>query len=102
VERNLEERGVTPIAEKIRDFILREYLPGESPALLLDDTPLRATGILDSLATLGLISFLQKEYEIRVFAHETDEDNFDRIADIVALVERKRAEHRQTARPSPR
>jgi acyl carrier protein len=83
---------VTTIADTIRNFIVREYLPGESPALLLDDMPLHSTGILDSLATLGLISFLQKEYQIRVYAYETDVDNFDRIEDIVAFVERKRAE----------
>lgn len=82
---------MTPIADAVRQFILREYLPGESPSLLHDDTPLRSTGILDSLATLGLISFLQREYEIRVLAYETDVDNFDRIEDIVAFVERKRA-----------
>lgn len=79
------------IADTIRQFILTRYLPGESPANLRDDTPLRSSGILDSLATLGLISFLEQEYNIEVEAHETDVDNFDRIQDIAAFVERKRA-----------
>jgi acyl carrier protein len=82
---------VTPVADTVRQFIIRKYLPGESPANLLNDTPLRSTGILDSLATLGLISFLEQEYAITVDAHETDVDNFDRIQDIAAFVERKRA-----------
>jgi acyl carrier protein len=83
---------VTQIADTIRNFILTKYLPGESPANLRDDTPLRSSGILDSLATIGLISFLEQEYHIEVEAHETDVDNFDRIQDIAAFVERKRAQ----------
>jgi acyl carrier protein len=79
------------IADTIRQFILTRYLPGESEDNLRDDTPLRSSGILDSLATLGLISFLEQEYGIEVEAHETDVDNFDRIEDIAAFVERKRA-----------
>lgn len=75
----------------IRDFILTKYLPGESPDNLRADIPLRTSGILDSLATLGLISFIEEEFDIEVEAHETDIDNFDRLGDIVAFVERKRA-----------
>jgi acyl carrier protein len=58
---------------------------------LRDDIPLRTGGILDSLATLSLISFLEEEFDIEVEAHETDIDNFDRLGDIAAFVERKRA-----------
>lgn len=82
---------MSQIADTIRTFILTRYLPGESPANLTDDTPLRSSGILDSLSTLSLISFLEEEYKIEVEAHETDVDNFDRIRDIAAFVERKRA-----------
>ena len=87
---------MTQIADRIRDFILTKYLPGESPANLRDDTPLRSSGVLDSLATIGLISFLEQEYQIEVEAHETDIDNFDRIEDIAAFVERKRAQNGAT------
>jgi acyl carrier protein len=79
------------VADTIRDFILTKYLPGESPQNLRDDTPLRTSGVLDSLATLSLISFIEQEFGIEVEAHETDIDNFDRIADMVAFIERKRA-----------
>ena len=77
------------IADTIRSFILTKYLPGESPENLRNDTPLRTSGILDSLATLALISFIEKEFGIEVEAHETDIDNFDRIQDIAAFVSRK-------------
>lgn len=78
-------------ANAIRQFILTRYLPGETADNLRDDTPLRSSGILDSLATLSLISFLEEQFKIQIEAHETDIDNFDRIEDIAALVERKQA-----------
>ena len=79
------------ITEAIRDFIISKYLPGESPENLPDDMPLRSSGVLDSLATLSLIAFIEERYQIEVQAHETDIYNFDRIQDIVAFIERKRA-----------
>jgi acyl carrier protein len=81
----------TSTADTIRQFILSRYLPGESAENLRDDTPLRSSGILDSLATLSLISFLEEQFHIEVEAHETDIDNFDRIGDIAAFVEQKQA-----------
>jgi acyl carrier protein len=77
--------------EKLRAFILAEFLPGESPANLRDDTPLRTSGILDSLATLRVVSFVEEQFGIEVEAHEAGVENFDRIADISAFIDRKRA-----------
>jgi acyl carrier protein len=78
------------VKDTIREFILKTYLPGESAANLRDDTPLRTSGILDSLATLGLVSFVEKQFGVELEAHETGTDTFDRIEDIASLVERKR------------
>jgi acyl carrier protein len=80
---------MTDIKERIRAYILQNFLQGESPANLRDDTPLRTTGILDSLATLSLVSFVEKEFGIELTAYETGIDTFDRIEDIAALVARK-------------
>jgi len=79
------------VKETVRQFVLTNYLPGESPANLKDDTPLRTSGILDSLATLRLVGFIEEEYGIELDAYETADDNFDRIEDIAALIERKRS-----------
>jgi acyl carrier protein len=78
------------VKDTIRDYILREYLPGESAANLGDDTPLRTSGILDSMATLNLVTFVEETFGIMLEAHETGIDQFDRIADIAALVEKKK------------
>jgi acyl carrier protein len=78
------------VKDTIRDYILREYLPGESAANLTDDTPLRTSGILDSMATLNLVTFIETTFGIMIDAHETGIDTFDRISDIEKLVARKK------------
>ena len=79
------------VKDAIRQFILKKYLPGESADNLRDDTALRTSGILDSLATIGVINFIEKEFGVEIEAHETDVDTFDTIQDMAALVDRKRA-----------
>ena len=83
---------MSAVADEIRNFILTRYLPGESPENLSNSLPLRTGGVLDSIATLALVSFIEERFGIEVEAHETDVDNFDRIDDIVAFVERKQAQ----------
>ena len=80
------------IKETIRAHILAEYLPGESPSNLKDDTPLRTSGILDSMATLALVSFLEERFRVQIDAHETGVETFDHIDDIAALIHRKQAD----------
>src|SRR3546814_8635819 len=63
-----------PIKSTVKAFILEEFLPGERPEALTDDTPLVTEGVLDSLATLRLVSFLEKEYDIALAPHEVDAD----------------------------
>lgn len=77
------------VKEELREYILSEFLPGEKPSNLQDDTLLRTTGILDSVATLRLVSFVEERYGIEVQAHEASLANFDRIDSIAAFVQRK-------------
>lgn len=79
-----------PVGETVKQFILREFLPGENPDELTDSTPLISTGILDSLATLKLSTFLEQEFDIQMEAHELDEDHIGSIAAIEELVKSKR------------
>jgi acyl carrier protein len=78
------------ISRDVKAFILHEFLPGENPEALTDSTPLIAGGILDSLATLKLVTFLEEKFKVTVAPHETDEEHIGTIADIVNLVQSKR------------
>ena len=79
------------IRQDLRQFILNEFLPGEDPANLKDNTPLLGTGILNSSATLMVVMFLEERCGIHVEAHETSPDNFDSIDKILSFVQRKLA-----------
>lgn len=78
-----------PIKSVVKRFILEEFLPGERPEALTDDTPLVAEGVLDSLATLRLVSFLEKEFKVSIAPHEVDAEYLNFLPTIAALVRSK-------------
>ena len=81
---------MSEVLDRVKDYILREFLPGADPDELSESTPLITGGINDSIATLRLVVFLQEEFAIELVAHDTDAENLDTLAHIVALVESKR------------
>jgi acyl carrier protein len=80
---------MSDIQANVRQFILEQFLAGEDPSQLRDDTPLITGGILDSIATLQLVAHLEKAFRIELQAHETSVDHLNTVADIVRLVESK-------------
>ena len=79
------------IQATIKAFILNEFLPGEDPAALTDSTPLVTTGILDSIATLKMVTFLESQFGITLEAHETGVENLNTVEDITRLVTSKKS-----------
>lgn len=79
------------IKAAVHAYILDEFLPGEDPSELTDTTPLITGGILDSISTLKLVTYLEETFDVIVEAHEAGVDHLDTIAEIVQLVARKRA-----------
>jgi len=78
------------INQTLQTYILREFLPGESPEELDDQTPLITGGILDSISTLKLVVFLEEEFGVTVEAHEAGVDHLDSVGKIADLIQRKR------------
>lgn len=81
--------GRDEIRGSVRDYILAEFLPDEDPAALTDSTPLVNGGILDSIATVKLVSHLEERFGVRFQAHEVSVDYLDTIDRIVATVDHK-------------
>jgi acyl carrier protein len=77
------------IRDRIKDYILAEFLPGEPPELLTDTTPLVTGGILDSIATMKLAGFLEDEFHIKLEAYEMSVDHLNTLTEIVQLVQSK-------------
>jgi acyl carrier protein len=80
------------IEKVIKEFILAEFLPGEDPAALTDETLLVTSGVLDSLATLKLIAFLEERFQIVIAAHEADWEHLNTVTEMAALVRAKRSQ----------
>lgn len=77
------------VKQTVKQFILDEFLPGEDPASLTDSTDLVRQGIIDSLATLKLVSFLEERFNIQIEAYEVSPGSLNTLSDITSLVERK-------------
>jgi len=82
------------ITGPIKEYILAEFLPGEDPAALTDSTPLVTSGVLDSIATLKMVAFLDSRFNITIAAHEADVEHMNTVASMVQLVRSKLAEKR--------
>jgi acyl carrier protein len=73
----------------IKAFIMSEFLPGEDPDELTDSTPLISGGILDSIATLKLVMFMEEKFSVTFQAHEVNRELLDTLGDIARLVASK-------------
>jgi acyl carrier protein len=78
------------IRETVRTFVLDNFLPGEDPRNLTDETELKESGILDSLSTLKLVTFLEERFGVEFEANDLEAGNLSSLANIERLVESKR------------
>jgi acyl carrier protein len=92
IEQALELPRVDDMIMILREYVLEQHLPGESAANLKDHTRLQSSGILDSMAVLEMAAFIHQRFGVELSATETSIEVFDRLKDIAALVERRRAE----------
>lgn len=77
------------IKDSLRAYIIKEFLPGEDPGNLADDTPLVSGGILDSIATLKLIMHIEESFGVMLEAHEADKEHLDTLNQIADLIKSK-------------
>lgn len=80
---------MSEIKDQLREYILATFLPGEDASNLQDDTPLKSSGILDSVSTLKLVSYVEDTFNVTIEPHEASSE-FDRIDEIAGLIERKK------------
>jgi acyl carrier protein len=79
------------VRDLVRHFILENFLPGEDPRNLRDDTELKESGILDSLSTLKLVSFLEERFKVEFEANDLETANLSSVENIERLVKSKMA-----------
>jgi acyl carrier protein len=82
-----EERDVSG---RVRDWIVQE-VDGTAVPEVNDTTPLFTGGLLDSIATMRLVSFLEDEFAISIDARDMTIENLNTITDITRVVKGKLA-----------
>jgi acyl carrier protein len=67
-------------ADRIRSYILENYLYMRQDASIADDDPLLEKGIIDSMAVMELVALLEDELGVSVADDEVNETTFGSIA----------------------
>jgi acyl carrier protein len=73
------------LRNKVIDFLKKEANVGPE-GLASDEQDLIADGVIDSFGLLGLISFLEQEFSMRIEASDIDPANFNTVNKIVSVV----------------
>ena len=77
--------------EKVRSFVLSNFLFSNDPSKLADGASLLGQGLMDSTGVLELISFLERELAITLADEEMVPENLDSVDRICAFIDRKKA-----------
>lgn len=77
------------ICEELRQFILDNYLFGQTDSPFSDDTSFLESGIIDSTGLLELIAFVEQRYGFRLQDQEIVPDNLDSVEKLARFVQQK-------------
>ena len=77
------------VENRIRNYILENYLFTDDQGMLGSDDSFLQKNILDSTGMLEVIYFLEDEFAIKVQDEEMVPENLDSVNRIVAFLERK-------------
>jgi acyl carrier protein len=81
--------GSEQIEAKIRDFVARNILFAEDGFPYSDDASFLATGTIDSLGVLDLVTFAGQEFGLQVEPAEVTPENFDSVSRLSSFIRSK-------------
>jgi acyl carrier protein len=74
----------------ISEYIREEFLNEDEAIEFTDETLLVSSRIMDSISTLQLVDFIEKEFDIEFSHHEVDQDNLDSVNKIWEFIKSKK------------
>lgn len=77
------------IAQKIRDFVIDNFLFEEADNRFSNDDSFFENGLVDSVGILTLVEFVKEKYAISIEDDEIVPDNWDSVHRIAAFVHTK-------------
>jgi len=78
-----------PISDVLRAYLREQYRGVGEAGELTDTTPLLSFGILDSIAVMQLLTYLEATFDIEFDPRDLDRRHLDTIEQLEALVRRK-------------
>jgi acyl carrier protein len=86
--RTLSWRFEMEVGSSIRRFIQDDLMYGDASMPIDNDTPL-CEGIIDSIALMELVAFLEETFQIQIDDADLTADNFRTVGAIEHLVNRR-------------
>lgn len=79
------------IEEKLRNYILENYLFTDDQSALKNGDSFLEKGIIDSTGILEVIYFIEDEFDIKVDDEEMVPENLDSVNNIITFIEQKQS-----------
>jgi len=79
------------IKDKVKAFVIENFLFGDSAYELADDASLIENDIIDSTGVLELVAFIEDDFGIEMADADIVPQNLDSLARISAFIEAKAA-----------
>jgi acyl carrier protein len=79
------------LVASLRSYVLATFLPGEDPSSLSNDTPLISSGIIDSIAVLDMVAWIETTFKARLEQEDLGRERLDTITLIAELIMERRA-----------
>jgi len=86
----IEELNGINIKDKIKTFVINNFLLGFSSNTLNDDDSFLDKGIIDSTGVLELVSFIEETFNLRVEDEELIPNNLDSLNKLASYITRKK------------
>jgi acyl carrier protein len=77
------------LEQKLRDFILENYLFTDDQAALNSDDSFLDKGIIDSTGILELIFYIEEEFGVKVEDDEMVPENLDSVNNVIRFLNAK-------------
>lgn len=85
----VKELNGIDIKEKIKAFVVNNFLLGVGSNTLNDNDSFLEKGIIDSTGVLELVSFIEETFNFRVEDEELIPDNLDSLDKLTSYIRRK-------------
>jgi len=75
--------------EMVKQYIIENFLFGDTDPLQSDSMSLLDEGIIDSVGVMELVAFLEQDFELAIDDKDLIPENLDSVDNLVAFIGRK-------------